>query len=306
MEEKPIKLNNIKTIVSKIFNERIEKMNNTIYNEYMSLQKQVKKIRNLLNKNNINTLDFSKLNKYYYLNKRIKTPNTRIKNYNISSSINLKNNFSEKKKSNNIPVYLNNKVLQKVLNIKKINPISHILIESKTNKRMNTIPNISNSPFLKLKYKENPYIDKNYEYKLSKNINFFKNIKKNCFNFNKIDYKNSINDNEEYITYKNYCLRGLTLTNEQNYYYQKCFSSDYKSFDKETINKSNEKDLNNINNDDNKEFTKERKGLKCKIINLNNREKQNRFNKKNNFILKYSLKNLINNKSPIKIKFKIF
>jgi hypothetical protein len=144
----------------------------------------------------------------------------------------------------------------------------------------------------------------------NENINFIKNKKRIIYNINNINIKNEGKEENDYYIeeeindkYQKYFLRGLSLSREQNHYYQKCKKIDYLFYDDENNKKEKKKNNKAINNKKNKE-----KNIKCRTINFHNfyskdNKDKNILNYNNRkLILKYSLKNLLNIENPIKIK----
>ena len=191
-------------------------------------------------------------------------------------------NFYKKKHNNNVSSYL------EITN--KKNKFSDYL-ENKNNKIM------SNLWYTKYNYK-------------NENINFVKNKKRIIYNINNINIKNEGNEENEYYIdeeindkYQKYFLRGLSLSREQNHYYQKCQKIDYLFYDDENNKKEKKKNNKTISNIKNKD-----KNIKSRTINFKNfynkdNKDKNILNHNNRkLILKYSLKNLLNIENPIKIK----
>jgi hypothetical protein len=190
-------------------------------------------------------------------------------------------NFFRKNNSNKLSLYLD------ITN--KKSKFSDYL-ESKNNKTL------SNLWYTKYKYK-------------NENINFIKNKKKIIYNVNNINIKDEGDEENDYINeeindkYQKYFLRGLSLSREQNHYYQKCKKIDYLFYDDENNKKDKKKNSKTISNTKYKQ-----KNIKSNKINYQNffskenkdKTTLNHNNKK--LILKYSLKNLLNTENPIKIK----
>ena len=315
MEEKIKKLINLKQenkIKKEIlqFNDNIKKNR---LEEYNSLQNKIKKIRSLLiYKNNLDIPEFSKINKYFYLNKKIKTSNIKkVKSRSNSNNKLKENSLSARKRNIKISLSLNNAQLKKIFNIKRKNETSHISIKSRNKNNIYQSKTVSIT-----RNKENILNNiwyKNYNYKLFENINFFKNIKKNRFNFNKINITEKgldLIDDENFKEYEKYYLRGLILSTEQNYYYKKCKNCDLIGDIKENLdieqNKNNIGNKNNsINVNVNKKIFSDKKNLqklRIKFINCSKYSTINNIQNKNIISFKYSLKDLIKTKNPIKIK----
>ena len=191
-------------------------------------------------------------------------------------------NFYRKKHNNDVSLYLD--------------------ITNKKNKFSDYLENKNN------KIKSNLWNMK-YNY-TNENINFIKNKKRIIYNINNINIKNEGNEENDYYIeeeindkYQKYFLRGLSLSREQNHYYQKCKKIDYLFYDDENNKKEKKKNNKAINNKKNKE-----KNIKCRTINFHNfyskdNKDKNILNYNNRkLILKYSLKNLLNIENPIKIK----
>ena len=312
---------------SKIVKVKFEGLYKNQLTEYINLQNKINTIKDLLiYKHNLTTPKFSNFNKYFYLNKRIKSSNfknrTNIKNNRNSFNKHFSN--SSKKNYDYAALSLNNAVLKKVFKVKRLNSESHITIDSnKNNKQLNTISHKSLSPFLFSKKqnnnntlsfnklnKKNNFSDvwyKNYKYKFE-NMNFFKINRRNMTNLTKIktieNQELDFDEEDQLKKYEKYCLRGLTLTSEQNYYYKKCKEIDYLYFD----NKEEKKNINNKDNNKDSHNINKINQLKCKIINLkpkannNNIGKKKFINKNGKISIKYSLRDLLNTKNPIKIK----
>ena len=280
--------------------------------EYANLQNKVNTIKDLLiYKHNLKTPNFQKINKYYYLNKRIKSSNF-PKNKNLKQTfrnLSTKKTFINTKKKDSHPGFsLNNAVLKKIFNVKRIDTDSRFSIDSnKKNKQLNEISKKSISSYIYFKQgnsnnssshlnklnKKSSIPDpwyKNYKYQF-KNINLFKNNKKNMNNFNKINsYENSIFDfdqEDQSHKYEKFYLRGLTLSTEQNYYYKKCKEIDYLFYDKDEKNNDNKDSYNKTN-------------MKPQMYNKSGKNKF--IEKRNKISVKYCLRDLLNTGNPIKIK----
>lgn len=234
-------------------------------------------------------------------------------NYNYTANNTLNSNttqsitFTQSKSSNRNLLYIptiqiNRHENKNIYKKKHNNSVSLYLdITNKKNNFADYLENKNNKIINNLWYTK-------YNYK-NENINFTKNKKKIIYNLNNINIKEEGNEENDNINeeindkYQKYFLRGLSLSREQNHYYQKCKKIDYLFYDDEI--KKNEINKNN------KTFSNtklKKKNKKNKIINFQNifskdNKDKNEFNHNNKkLFLKYSLKNLLNIENPIKIK----
>lgn len=361
---------NIQTLISlkkrkKLKTEIIKKKYEGFYKnqltEYINLKNKINSIKKLLTyKHNLMTPDYSKFDKFFYLNKRIKSSSfqqMRQNNSNYDTTPNRDSSQKTNKKKNSI-FSLDNSVLKKIFssvtNQKVPNTTTHISYESKNN-HLNTIstrtispylfskkklfysPNVEinrhqNENFYKKKYNNNislyldiinnkkkftNYLEKKNNYILSnkwymkynykyQNVNFIQKKKNKKVNFKKINkiYEMDIDNNEEDLkNYEKYFLRGLSLSKEQNYYYQKCKKIDYLFYNDENNNKNGQE--NNFTKINNNDIYNTAKSLNSKFIDYKRNYIQNK-NKnkfiKNKICIKYSLKDLLKTNNPIKIK----
>ena len=356
---------------SEIIKTKFEGLYKNQLTEYVKLQNKVNSIKDLLSyKNNLTAPDYSKIDKLFYLKKRINSSKYSIPNYTNISHKKISSKTNKDKDINSL-ISLNNSILKKIfsnhIDKQRLHTSSNLLIERKRQKSNYTpnntlnsnttqsitytssksskrnllyIPTIQinkheNKNFCTKKHnnntslnlditnKNNNFLDylenknnKNisnlwytkYKYK-NENINFTKNKKKIIYNINNINIRNEeIEENDSFNEeindkYQKYFLRGLSLSREQNHYYQKCKKIDYLFYDDENTKKEKKNNIKKISNTNYKQ-----KKIKRRTINYqnyfskDNKDKTTLNHNNKKLILKYSLKNLLNIENPIKIK----
>ena len=298
-------INNEKLLKEEVIKSKIEDSYQVQLTDYIYLQKKISSIKNLLiHKPKFSLLDYTKLNRYYNFSKSIIIS----KKINQNDDIELIRPKSSKKSKGNDDfnkiLYLSNPILKKIFLSNEESPITS---ENTTkNSRSGSAFTRYNGNLKKRnKNKKTNYINyraKNDLYKLPKQI-------KNTFKYNLTDLKNNIikrkyqikEAESEFDRYSKYFLRGLSLSEEQNLLYQRCKKIDL-SLTEEQKNKNK---YGNIHS-----FDYKRKKLKINtkttrvLLRHKNNETKNGNNIQQNhdkYILKYSLKNLINTENPIKI-----
>ena len=303
--------NKSKLLKEEIIKTKIEENYQVQLTDYIYLQKKLESIKNLLiHKPQLSTLDYTKLNKYYNFSKSIimsKKLNNNddidlIKPKNTNKKNNINDDFDKR-------LYLSNPILKKLFLSKEIDNI-------KSNNTDNIIQNSRNkSAFIRhnnyinnkigLKNLKTIYANfrpKNDLYKLPKQI-------KNKFIYNLTDIQNNTIKKKYQVTeklskfdkYARYFLRGLSLSEEQNMFYQKCKKIDL-SLNEGQKNKKKYGNLNTL------EFKRKNAMLKTKTARTLLKRKDNIKKNEMNFIqnynrnlFKYSLKDLLKTNNPIKI-----
>jgi len=302
---------NQKRIKEEYIKTKIEDSYQDQLTDYIFLQKKVNSIRNILpHKTQLSTLDYTKLNKYYNFCKSIIISKKLNKEDNMNW---IKQNLSHKKRINDNlekKLYLSNPILKKIfLSHEEDNNINMTQLNTENKKegsryqssfhRDNNLRNKKGIINLK-----NTYINfrpKNDLYKLPNQI-------KNKYKYNLTNIKNnSIKRNYQlkdkmtnFDKFAKYFMRGLSLSEEQNAYYQKCKKIDMSFGENNNMNMKFEK-INSFDSKKNKNKLNTR--IKTEINkNINNSEYKINSNHKNKCpMFKYSLKNLIKTENPIKI-----
>ena len=302
--QKSIKEEYIKTKIEDSYQEQLA--------DYIFLQKKVTSIRKMLpHKSQLSTLDYTKLNKYYNFCKSIIIS----KKLNKDDDMNrIKQKSSNKKRINDKlekRLYLSNPFLKKIfLSNEENNNNLNITSLNTENKKESSRYQSAFLRYNNLRNKKriidlkNNYINiksKNDLYKLPKQIkNKYKyNLTNLKTNFIKRNYQ--IKDKlTKFDEYAKYFMRGLSLSEEQNAYYQKCKKIDISSDDNYNRNMQFDK-INSLDYKKNK--NKLNKRIRTEISkNVKNSDVKNDLQHNNKgVIFKYSLKNLIKTENPIKI-----
>ncbi len=302
--------NKSKLLKEEIIKSKIEDNYQVQLTDYIYLQNKLESIKNLLiHKPQLSTLDYTKLNKFYNFSKSIIMP----KKFNNNDEIDIiKQKTTHKKNSNDNfdkKLYLSNPILKKLFlsigedNMKNNN--NDNIIPNSRNKsafiRYN--PNLNNKNGMKnLKTIYANFRPKNDLYKLPKQI-------KNKFIYNLTDIQNNtikkkyqVNEKlSKFDKYASYFLRGLSLSEEQNMFYQKCKKIDLSANE----DQKNKKKYGNLNT-----FEFKRKNLMLKtrtartLLKKKNNIRKNEMNFIQNYnrnLFKYSLKDLLKTNNPIKI-----
>ena len=303
---------NQKLLKEEYIKSKIEDSYQDQLTDYIFLQKKVNLIRNILpHKSQLSTLDYTKLNKYYNFCKSIIISKKKNKEDDMNW---INKNLSHKKRINNNldkKLYLSNPVLKKIFLSHEEDNNNINMTELNTEYKKDS--SRYQSSFHRNNYLRNKrgvidlkstYINfrpKNDLYKLPNQI-------KNKYKYNLTNLKNnSIKRNYQikdkmtkFDKFAKYFMRGLSLSEEQNAYYQKC-KKIYMSFgDNNNMNMKLER-INSFDSKTNKNKINTR--IKREINkNINNSEyKNNSHRNKKAAMFKYSLKNLIKTENPIKI-----
>ena len=291
-------INNFKSLKDEIVKSKVKNSYDSQISDYIYLQNKVNSVKKILtHKPDLGELDYTKLNKYFNCNKRIIISKKREEIDDIDWRTITINKKNIKKNKNNNKFNIRNPILQSKLeeNKTRFNTEFSDAILYKTFYRTNN-SKYDNNKLINIKNNYINLIGKNDLYKLPKQI-------KNKFEYNltelqnnsvkrKYEIKKKLN---KYDRYAKYFIRGLSLSEAQNIYYQNC---------KKVEMSLNNDEMKNPKYNINYEFKRSKNKSLTRLQSARNKDKNIKSDFVQNYnraLFKYSLKDLINKENPIKI-----